>query len=244
MSFDCSNYQHQLLRKTTEKPGAYEHVYQSIFLDKSNEALWTWNEIDESKIIQRKWWHQLGHRWQHYLRVVPGMMFINGRNNTYFAGSWTLVVSASVNMLLSPPEVYGGLPLTADRFGRKSRTCTSWPVSVASRLPIALVPHIKSLTISRRVFLVNISSPTVCSTRGRRSDGTRTKQNELSEKHGLRQLIKRLPGPASAVSYGLDIRCRVVGLVVVMGDIHIYPLFHVTTTWCPEADRTRVKRTP
>ncbi|PNY25890.1 Uncharacterized protein TCAP_04155 [Tolypocladium capitatum] len=36
--------------------------------------------------------HQLGHRWQHYLRVVPGMMFLHGRNSTHFAGSWTLVV--------------------------------------------------------------------------------------------------------------------------------------------------------
>ena len=25
------------------------------------------------------------------MRVVPGMMFLNGKNNTFFAGSWTLV---------------------------------------------------------------------------------------------------------------------------------------------------------
>lgn len=55
--------------------------------------MWTMGEIDDGKIIERKWWHQLGHRWQHYARVVPGMMFINGRNHTWFAGSWTLVVS-------------------------------------------------------------------------------------------------------------------------------------------------------
>jgi hypothetical protein len=94
MSFDCSNYQHQLLDATSPRDEAgYEHVYQSIFLDKRNQDnLWTWREIDEDKIIQRKWWHQLGHRWQHYLRVVPLMMFINGRRHTHFAGSWTLVV--------------------------------------------------------------------------------------------------------------------------------------------------------
>ncbi|KAL8419994.1 hypothetical protein RB594_002954 [Gaeumannomyces avenae] len=86
MSFDCSNYQHQLIGA-----GGREHVYQSIFLDKRCEHLWTMGEISESKIIKRQWWHQLGHRWQHYLRVVPCMRFLNGRNNTYFAGSWTLV---------------------------------------------------------------------------------------------------------------------------------------------------------
>jgi hypothetical protein len=90
MSFDCSNYQHQLLNAN---PGGQEHVYQTIFLDKQSWDLWTVDEIDETKIIRKQWWHQLGHRWQHYLRVVPGMMFLNGRNKTLFAGSWTLVVS-------------------------------------------------------------------------------------------------------------------------------------------------------
>jgi hypothetical protein len=96
MSFDCTNYQHQfwLDHEAEVEPMPFgQHVFQSIFLDKtSSKHLWTINEIDESKIIERKWWHQLGHRWQHYVRVVPCMMFINGRNRTFFAGSWTLVV--------------------------------------------------------------------------------------------------------------------------------------------------------
>ena len=95
MSFDCTNYQHQFRMDHGEEiaPVPYEnHVFQSIFLDKANRNLWTIDEIDEDKIIERKWWHQLGHRWQHYVRVVPGMMFINGKNHTYFAGAWTLVV--------------------------------------------------------------------------------------------------------------------------------------------------------
>ncbi|KAE8447365.1 hypothetical protein EG329_010779 [Mollisiaceae sp. DMI_Dod_QoI] len=94
MSFDCSNYQHQFRmdHNAETAPIPYDrHVFQSIFLDKRNRDLWTIDEIDESKVIEKKWWHQLGHRWQHYLRVVPGMMFINGTNNTLFAGSWTLV---------------------------------------------------------------------------------------------------------------------------------------------------------
>lgn len=94
MSFDCSNYQHQLLAATGPADDAgLPHVYQSIFLDKRNQDMWTWPEIDKDKIIAENWWHQLGHRWSHYLRVVPLMMFINGKKNTWFAGSWTLVVS-------------------------------------------------------------------------------------------------------------------------------------------------------
>ena len=94
MSFDCTNYQHQFRMDydAGKAPMPYEqHVFQSIFLDKTQRYLWTIDQIDETKIIERKWWHQLGHRWQHYVRVVPGMMFINGKNRTWFAGSWTLV---------------------------------------------------------------------------------------------------------------------------------------------------------
>lgn len=97
MSFDCSNYQHQLLGATGERDDAgYPHVYQSIFLDERGRDLWTWPEIAKDKIIAENWWHQLGHRWTHYLRVVPLMMFINGKNRTLFAGSWTLVVSTTL----------------------------------------------------------------------------------------------------------------------------------------------------
>lgn len=100
MSFDCTNYQHQFRLHEDGSPKTqdgnpsipYEnHVFQSIFLDSSRAHLWTLPQISESKIIERKWWHQLGHRWQHYVRVVPGMMFLHGRNKTWFAGSWTLV---------------------------------------------------------------------------------------------------------------------------------------------------------
>ncbi|QYT02732.1 hypothetical protein H0G86_009726 [Trichoderma simmonsii] len=93
MSFNCSNYQHQFKHNQASDSSEThpEPVYQTIFLDKRKSSLWTINGIDESKIIKLNWWHQLGHRWQHYVRVVPGMMFLQGHNNTYFAGSWTLV---------------------------------------------------------------------------------------------------------------------------------------------------------
>jgi hypothetical protein len=126
MSFDASNYQHQLLAATESRDdGGYEHVYQTIFLDKRNKDMWTIDEIDETKIIRKQWWHQLGHRWVHYLRVVPGMMFLNGRNKTWFAGSWTLVVTPSLtptSCRASPCQVAGGRKLAND----SRRTCTSW----------------------------------------------------------------------------------------------------------------------
>ena len=95
MAFDCTNYQHQFRKDhDADVPPVPQdrHVFQSIFLDKRQQNLWTIDQIDEDKVIERKWWHQLGHRWQHYVRVVPGMMFLNGKNRTWFAGSWTLVV--------------------------------------------------------------------------------------------------------------------------------------------------------
>ncbi|KJZ73360.1 hypothetical protein HIM_07154 [Hirsutella minnesotensis 3608] len=91
MSFNCSNYQHQLKKANASSGKDFDPVYQTIFLNKDLRHLWTIDDIDESKIIKKNWWHQLGHRWQHYLRVVPGMMFLNGKNRTSFAGSWTLV---------------------------------------------------------------------------------------------------------------------------------------------------------
>ncbi|KAA8572645.1 hypothetical protein EYC84_003242 [Monilinia fructicola] len=37
---------------------------------RSNRDSWTIDEIAPDKIIEKKWWHQLGHRWQHYAKVV------------------------------------------------------------------------------------------------------------------------------------------------------------------------------
>lgn len=94
MSFNCSKYQHQFRSTSSRAKESPDPVYQTIFLDNGQRHLWTVNKIDDSKVIKRNWWHQLGHRWQHYIRVVPCMMFINGRNKTTYAGSWTLVVRA------------------------------------------------------------------------------------------------------------------------------------------------------
>ncbi|KAB5588415.1 hypothetical protein CTheo_8144 [Ceratobasidium theobromae] len=103
MSFDLTHYQPQFKGKAStasgkgldhtpheEKP-MEQHVFQTIFLDRdTSESMWTWREIRENKRIKEKWWKQ-SHRWQHYAKVVPWMMFINGKNHTYFAGAWTVL---------------------------------------------------------------------------------------------------------------------------------------------------------
>jgi hypothetical protein len=81
MSFDLSNYQPQL----------ESSVYQTIFLDRaSDESRWTMDEIDPERVLFSKPWIQFSHTWQHYVRVVPWLRFLQGRQNTYYAGSWTL----------------------------------------------------------------------------------------------------------------------------------------------------------
>ncbi|KUL82094.1 hypothetical protein ZTR_09759 [Talaromyces verruculosus] len=94
MGFDCTNYQYQFresLEDGSSPPEHDRHIFQTIFLNDAEKHLWTIDNIKNDKVIERKWWRQLGHRWQHYLRVVPGIMFINGKNRTLFGGSWTLV---------------------------------------------------------------------------------------------------------------------------------------------------------
>lgn len=81
MSFDLSHYQPQL----------ESSVYQTIFLDRaSDENRWTIDEIDPGQILFSKPWTQFSHTWQHYVRVVPWLRFLQGRQHTYYAGSWTL----------------------------------------------------------------------------------------------------------------------------------------------------------
>ncbi|KAG8710726.1 hypothetical protein FRC11_004189 [Ceratobasidium sp. 423] len=104
MSFDLTHYQPQF-KGVASTPGVKgldhtphgkkpieQHVFQTIFLDRdSSESMWTWNEIPEEKRIYEKWWKQQSHRWQHYAKVVPWMMFINGKNHTHFAGAWSVL---------------------------------------------------------------------------------------------------------------------------------------------------------
>ncbi|KAH9831268.1 FAD/NAD-P-binding domain-containing protein [Rhodofomes roseus] len=74
------------------EPPLEQHVFQTIFLDRDgSQDLWTWKDITPEKKIYEKWWKQQSHRWQHYAGTVPWMMWINGKNHTYFAGAWSIL---------------------------------------------------------------------------------------------------------------------------------------------------------
>ncbi|GAB7356296.1 hypothetical protein MBLNU459_g7098t1 [Dothideomycetes sp. NU459] len=118
MSFNCSNYQSQFPPDTPLDNA----VFQTIFLNKERDGhLWSIDEIDESKIIRKDWWHQLCHSFTHYLFVVPWMWALNGRKHTRYAAAWTLVnahetacisgISAAVDLGATYPE-----DLERDRF--------------------------------------------------------------------------------------------------------------------------------
>ncbi|KXJ88530.1 FAD dependent oxidoreductase [Microdochium bolleyi] len=96
MCFDTTNYQAQF----PERVPFEQHVFQTIYLNKDRDRhLWTDNEIDESKVIRKDWWHQLCHSYTHYMFVVPWMMFLQAKNSTRFAGSWTLVNAHEVAIM-------------------------------------------------------------------------------------------------------------------------------------------------
>lgn len=74
------------------EPPLSRHVFQTIFLDRDGSGhLWTEGEIPEEHRIHEKWWKQQSHRWQHYAKVVPWMMFINGKRHTQYAGAWSVL---------------------------------------------------------------------------------------------------------------------------------------------------------
>jgi hypothetical protein len=96
MAFDTTNYQGQF----PEKVPFEQHVFQTIYLNKSRDSkLWPIDDLDESKIIRKDWWHQLCHSWTHYAFVVPFMMFVQAKNHTRFASSWTLVNAHEVAII-------------------------------------------------------------------------------------------------------------------------------------------------
>ncbi|KAF2110421.1 hypothetical protein BDV96DRAFT_583983 [Lophiotrema nucula] len=96
MCFDCTNYQSQF---PPEVPFD-KHVFQTIYLNKERDGhLWSIDEIDETKIIRKDWWHQLCHSYTHYLFVVPWMWLLQGRKHTRFAAAWTLINAHEVAVM-------------------------------------------------------------------------------------------------------------------------------------------------
>jgi len=86
MGFELTAYQPALqgLRATGER------IYQTIFLDKNRSHLWTVNDLDPSKVIDRSWWSAFSHTYEHFRWVVPWVWTIQGYKHTWYAGSWTL----------------------------------------------------------------------------------------------------------------------------------------------------------
>ena len=111
MCFDCTNYQSQFPPEVDFN----SHIFQTIYLNKDRDGhLWSIDEIDESKIIRKDWWHQLCHSFTHYIFVVPWLWLLQGRLHTRFAAAWTLVnahevaaisgIAAAVNLGATYPE--------------------------------------------------------------------------------------------------------------------------------------------
>lgn len=84
MSFNLSAYQPQLQEQ--EEP-----VYQTIFLNNEEKELWTIDEIDPSKVLLTKWWHQFAHETSHFYSVVPLVRFIQNTKKAWYCGAYTLV---------------------------------------------------------------------------------------------------------------------------------------------------------
>ncbi|KAI1116570.1 FAD dependent oxidoreductase [Nemania sp. NC0429] len=96
MCFDTTNYQSQF----PENVPFEQHVFQTIYLNKDRDRhLWSDGEIRKDCIIRQDWWHQLCHSYTHYLFVVPWMAFLQARNHTRFAASWTLVNAHEVAII-------------------------------------------------------------------------------------------------------------------------------------------------
>jgi len=84
MSFNLAHYQPHLA--SLGRP-----VYQTIFLDAKERALWTEASIDPNKILKTRWCRQFAHTVSHFTKWVPWGRFVQGRKNTWYAGAVTCV---------------------------------------------------------------------------------------------------------------------------------------------------------
>lgn len=114
MSFDLTHYQ-PFAKGVSD---SHSSVYQTIFLNKDqDEPLWTIDEIDESKVLLRKWWRQFSHSVRHFVGAVPFWRFIQGKRNTYHVGSYTLVNTheiATISGLAAAYQMGAEYPFEAD----------------------------------------------------------------------------------------------------------------------------------
>ncbi|XP_064642608.1 uncharacterized protein LOC135496939 [Lineus longissimus] len=117
MSFNLSNYQPQLKHKPNDR-----NIFQTIFLDKRDRAIWTEQDISKDKILCEKWWRQMTHTWRHFASVPPLVRFIQGTKHTWYCGSWTLANThevATISGLTVAHRLGAEYPFTTDEFACK-----------------------------------------------------------------------------------------------------------------------------
>jgi predicted NAD/FAD-binding protein len=110
MSFNLSAYQPHL-----EKAG--RAVYQTIYLDDNLKKHWTVSEIDQSKILKERTTRQFSHSWSHFAFWVPFVRFLQGRQNTWYAGAYTLFNTheiAVMSGLAAADRLGAAYPFSAD----------------------------------------------------------------------------------------------------------------------------------
>lgn len=120
MGFDLTAYQPEL----RERHDGGTRIYQTIFLDESRSKTWSLGEITPSKVIDRAWWVCFSHSYRHFRRVVPWVWALQGRQHTWFAGSWTLFNTHDIAIAsglaaahrLGAPYPFAHLPLAAATF--------------------------------------------------------------------------------------------------------------------------------
>jgi predicted NAD/FAD-binding protein len=118
MSFDLSNYQPQLKKIRDQR----QHVYQTIYLDDTCADIWTLKKVDKKKIMYHHWWRQFSHTWRHFAFTVPLMSYIQGKRNTYYCGSYTLVNTHEVAVMSGLAAAYrigASYPFDHDALARK-----------------------------------------------------------------------------------------------------------------------------
>jgi predicted NAD/FAD-binding protein len=105
MSFNLAAYQPHL----QQEDGGTGAIYQTIFLDDNLKEYWTVADIDPSKILLQRTTRQFSHSWSHFAFWVPFVQFLQGRQNTWYGGAYTLFNTHEI-------AVMSGLA-AADRLG-------------------------------------------------------------------------------------------------------------------------------
>lgn len=146
MSFNLSNYQPQLA-KFHDASTIQHDIFQTIFLDKNDDKIWTINDIKPDKILLRKWWHQFAHTWQHFAFTVPFIQFLQHKQHTSYCGAYTLVNTheiAVISGLAAAHRLGANYPFAHDRLAHKQfQTYLTlahgvWPLSLKIKVALGV----------------------------------------------------------------------------------------------------------